>query len=97
MDSIKDIIPQVVGKMVRSRNQQAGEQGALEQIWQDILEKQQLRHTRLGGQRDGNLLVFVDSPARAYHLRMGKAKTLKQIREKMPEIKDITFKVSEQK
>ena len=83
--------------MVRSRNQQAGEQGALDQIWQDILEKQQLRHTRLGGQRDGNLLVFVDSPVRAYHLRMGKAKILKQIREKIPGIKDITFKVSEQK
>lgn len=97
MDSIKDIIPRVVGKMVRSRNQQAGEQGALEQIWQDISEKQQLRHTSLGGQRDGNLLVFVDSPARAYHLRMGKAKILKQIREKIPGIKDITFKVSEQK
>lgn len=97
MDSIKDIIPQVVGKMVRSRNQQAGERGSLEQIWQDILEKQELRHARLGGQRDGNLLVFVDSPARAYHLRMGKAKILKQIREKIPEIKDITFKVSDQK
>ena len=97
MDSIKDIIPRVVEKMVRSRSQQAGEQGALEQIWQDILEKQELRHTRLGGQRDGNLLIFVDSPARAYHLRMGKAKILKQIREKIPEIKDITFKVSGQK
>ena len=58
MDSIKDIIPQVVEKMVRSRNQQAGDQGVLEQIWQDILEKQQLRHARLGGQRDGNLLVL---------------------------------------
>lgn len=83
--------------MVRSRSQQAGERGALEQIWQDILEKQQLGHARLGGQRDGNLLVFVDSPARAYHLRMSKAKILKQIREKIPTIKDITFKVSEQK
>lgn len=97
MDSIKDIIPRVVEKMIRSKNQQAGEQEALEQIWQDILEKQELKHVKLGGQRDGNLLVFVDSPARAYHLRMGKAKILKRIREKIPQIKDITFKVSEQK
>lgn len=97
MDSIKDIIPRVVEKMVRSRNRQAGGPGALEQVWQDILEKQELRHTMLGGQRDGNLLVFVDSPARAYHLRMGKARILKQLQEKIPEIKDIIFKVSEHK
>jgi len=94
MDSIKDIIPQVVEKMARQR---AGEQGALEQAWQDVLEKHDLKHVRLVGPRDGNLLVSVDSPARAYHLRMRKARILKQLQEKIPGIKDITFKVSEQK
>ena len=94
MDSIKDIIPQVVEKMARQRG---GEQGALEQAWQDVLEKQELKHVKLVGPRDGNLLVSVDSPARAYHLRMRKTKILKQLREKIPEIKDITFKVSDQK
>ncbi len=94
MDSIKDIIPQVIDKMARQRG---GEQGALEQVWQDVLEKYELKHVTLVGPRDGNLLVSVDSPARAYHLRMRKAKILKQLREKIPEIKDITFKVSEHK
>ncbi len=94
MDSIKDIIPQVIEKMARQRG---GEQGALEQAWQGILGEQELKHVRLGGQRNGNLLVSVDSPARLYHLRMRKSKILRQLREKIPEIKDITFKVSEQK
>lgn len=94
MDSIKDIIPQVVEKIIRQR---AGEQGALEQAWLDVLEKQDIKHVKLGGLRDGNLLVSVDSPARAYHLRMRKAKILKQLQEKIPGIRDIMFKVSEQK
>ncbi len=92
MDSIKDIIPQVVERMVRQR---AGEQGALEQAWQDALEGQDLKHVKLIGPRDGNLLVSVDSPARAYHLRLRKTKILKQLQKKIPEIKDITFKVGE--
>lgn len=94
MDSIKDIIPQVVEKIIRQR---AGEQEALEQAWQGVLEKQELKYVKLVGPRDGNLLVSVDSPARAYHLRVRKAKILKQLQEKIPEIKDIIFKVSEQK
>ena len=94
MDSIKDIIPRVVEKIIRQR---AGEQGALEQAWQDVLAKQGLKHVRLVGPRDGNLLVSVDSPARLYHLRMRKAAILRQLREKIPEIKDIILKVSEQK
>lgn len=95
MDSIKDIIPKVVEKMARWRGQRAGGQEILELVWQDILEQQELKHVRLIGPRDGNLLFSVDSPARAYYLRMRKAKILKQLREKMPEIKDITFKVGE--
>jgi len=43
------------------------------------------------------LLVSVDSPARLYHLRTRKAAILRQLREKAPEIKDIIFKVGEQK
>jgi len=94
MDSIKDIIPQVVEKMARQR---AGEQGALEQAWKDVLAKQGLKHVTLVGPRDGSLLVSVDSPARLYHLRTRKAAILRQLREKVPEIKDIIFKVGEQK
>lgn len=97
MDSIKDIIPRVVENMVRSRDQRTGDPGALEKAWQDILEKPELKHTKLVGPRDGNLLVLVDSPAWLYHLRMRKAKILKQLLEKMPEIKEITFKVGEHK
>ncbi len=97
MDSIKDIIPQVVEKMARERGQHVGEQDALERAWQDILEQQELKHVKLVGPREGNLLVSVDSPAWLYHLRMRKAKILKQLQEKIPEIKDITFKVGEHK
>ena len=97
MDSIKDIIPRVVEQMARSRGQHAGGPGSLEQVWQSVLGEQELKHVALRGQRDGNVLVTVDSPARLYHLRMRKAKILKQLQEKIPEIKDIVFKVGENK
>ena len=93
MDSIKDIIPQVVEKMVRWRSQRSGGHDTLEQVWQNVLEKQELRHTRLIGPRDGKLFVSVDSPARLYHLRMRKTKILKQVQKEIPEIQDIIFKV----
>ncbi len=93
MDSIKDIIPRVIEKMARERGQHVGERDTLEQAWQDILGKQDSRHTRLRGYRNGDLLVLVNSPARLYHLRMRKAKILKQLHEKIPAIKNITFKV----
>ncbi len=80
-----------------SRSEHAGQQGSLEQVWQVILKEHELKHVALGGQRDGNVLVTVDSPARLYHLRMRKAKILKQLQEKIPEIKDIIFKVGEGK
>lgn len=97
MDSIKDIIPRVVEDMARSRDHRTGDPGALQRAWQDILEKSELKHTKLVGPRNGNLLVSVDSPAWLYHLRMRKAKILKKLREKMPEIKEITLKVGAHK
>lgn len=93
MDSIKDIIPQVVEKMVRWRSQRSGGCDTIEQVWENILEEQELRHTRLIGPRDGKLFIAVDAPAWVYHLRMRKTKILRQLQKEIPEIQDILFKV----
>lgn len=91
MDSIKNIIPQVVEKMAQQR---ADSQIALERIWGRLFEKSELQYVKLVGIRDGKLHACVDSPARLYHLRLRKAKILEEIRKEIPEIQDILFKVN---
>lgn len=92
MDSIKDIIPRVVEKMACQR---AGAHGALERVWGNIFERQELKHMKLVGPRAGTIMVVVDSPARLYHLRMRKTKILKQLQQELPEIRDITIQVGD--
>lgn len=91
MDSIKNIIPQVVEKMAQQR---AEGQVTLERIWERLFEKQELQHIKLVGIREGNLYASVDSPTRLYHLRLRKTKILEEIRKEIPEIQDIIFKVN---
>ena len=90
MDSIKDIIPRVVEKMVPRR---AGVSQEQERSWQDILEKNGLKSARLIGPNAGKILMVVDSPARLYHARTRKAVILRQIQKDAPEVQDITIKV----
>ncbi|MBI5415648.1 MAG: hypothetical protein HZA29_02420 [Candidatus Omnitrophica bacterium] len=90
MDSIKDIIPGVIEKMVPRR---AGVSQRQEQSWQNILEKNGLKSARLIGPGAGKILMVVDSPARLYHARTRKAVILRQIQKDAPEVQDITIKI----
>ena len=90
MDSIKDIIPRVVEKMVP---RQTGVSQKQERSWQDILEKNGLKTAKLVGPSAGKILMVVDSPARLYHARTRKAVILRQIQKDAPDVQDITIKI----
>lgn len=90
MDSIKDIIPQVIGKIAQQRS---GVYEALERVGQNIFGKQELKHMKLVGMQAGKAVIIVDSPALLYHLRTRKMKILKQLHQELPEIHDITIQV----
>ncbi len=90
MDSIKDIIPQVIEKITRQR---MGVYEALERVGQNIFGKQELKHIKLVGTQAGKVTIIVDSPAFLHYLRTRKMKILKQLHQELPDIHDITIQV----
>lgn len=90
MDSIKDIVPQVVKNISEQKpNAHDDVLGA----WQRSVDKKTFDHTRVIGIKNGKLLVFTDSPVRLFDLTLQRAKILKQIQEKIPELQEIAFKI----
>lgn len=87
MDSIKDIIPDVI----QSISQQSPQQDLkIQRLWDNVVNDQQ---TKVVGFQEGVLHIEVDHNKRAYKLKMGARKILKQLQEDMPEIKQIVFRI----
>jgi len=94
MDNIKDIVRQVVQNL-SSNNLES--HSKLERIWQNILERSQLKHTILVGMKEGKLLVNVDSPAWLFEMKIKKRKILERLQSEIPEIKNIYFRIGKVK
>ena len=90
MDNIKNIVSGVIGKMAAH---EIKESEKIERIWENILEKCELKHTRLEGVKDNILFILIDSPAWLYQMRIKKRKLLIRIQQEIEEIKDIKFKI----
>lgn len=89
MDEIKDIVRMVIGQMAPS----SPGQRQLGLLWEKILSKTEKEHSKIGGLKDGCLLVSVDSPAWLYHFNLKKKKMLDEIQKEFSEIKKIYFKI----
>lgn len=90
MDSIKNIIPQVIERL---SNRQPSAQDSLEKIWKSVLKKEELKHVKLAGMNRGNILAYVDSPAWLYQIQIRKMKILEQLKKGISDIRDIHFKI----
>jgi hypothetical protein len=90
MDSIKNIIPQVIEKL---SGRQPGAQESLEKIWKGVLKKEELNHIKLAGMNNGQVLAYVDSPAWLYQIQTRKSKILEQLKKETSGIRDINFKI----
>lgn len=90
MDSIKDIVPKVV-KNISEQKPEA--QDDVLNTWQHSVDKKTFEHTRVVGIKKGKLLVFTDSPVRLFDLTLQRAKILKQMQEKIPELQEIVFRI----
>ena len=90
MDNIKDIVHQVVGKMA-SRMPETQEK--LERVWISALQKDEIKHVKIVGIKDGKLMVHVDAPSWLYQMSIRKQKILYQLKEDCPEVKTISFKI----
>lgn len=90
MDEIKDIINKVVGDIAQ-KNPDTYDR--VDRIWQNLLSKHELKHTRLVGIKNDTVHVHVDSPAWLYQLRTQQTKILKRLKEEIPGVKTIYFKI----
>ena len=90
MDNIKDIVNQVIKKI---SIKQPIDQSKIDRIWQNILSKQELKHTKLIGVKDGRISINVDSPAWVYQLKIKKNKILGRLKDELPEIKSLVFRI----
>ena len=90
MDDIKDVVTKVIDDIAEKNLYSYDKVG---RIWQNILTKEELKHTKLLGVKEETLAVCVDSPAWLYQMRMRQQKILKRIKEELSEIKHIRFKI----
>ncbi len=90
MDNIKDIVNTVIGNIA---SQNPDEHNKTERIWKNLLNEKELKHTRIIGIKEETLFVCVDSPAWLYQMRIRQGKLLKQLKEDIPGVKHIRFKM----
>ena len=90
MDDIKNIINTVIGNIA---NQTPDTHNKIERIWANLLNEKELKHTKIIGVKENGLLVCVDSPAWLYQMRIRQTKILQQLKEDIPQIKYIRFKM----
>ena len=90
MDDIKNIINKVIGNIAEKT---PDTHNKTERIWKNLLNEQELKHTNLVGIKEETLFVCVDSPAWLYQMKIRQSKILKQLKEEVPDIKYIRFKI----
>ena len=90
MDNIKEIIKNVIGDIVDRR---ANQDDRVIKLWQEILDENNFKGTRIEGLKDDCLYVLVDSPARLYQLKTKQNTLIKQLKNDIPNINRINFKI----
>ena len=94
MEPIKDIITQVIAKISSGKPEIHNK---IQRIWQNILDKKTMQHTAIVGLHKGQLIVHVDSPAWLFQMNIKKRKTLERLKEEIPELSHIRFKIGKVK
>ncbi len=90
MDNIEDIVKNVIGNIA---NQNPDTHNKTERLWENLVNEKEFKHTKVMGIKEGGFFVCVDSPAWLYQMRVRSTKILKQLKEEIPEVKYIRFKM----
>jgi hypothetical protein len=93
MDSIRDIIPQVIENLSGKRPNSSRN---IHEIWK-IVSKDGSLHSTVIDFKKGILRINVDSSAWLYQLNLQKPAFLKSLKTEIPEISDIIYKVGKTK
>ncbi len=87
MNTIKDVIPSVIGELAKKRPQEMD----IAYLWQRISGS--VKGSRVAEMKNGTLTVLVDSSARKMVLFRKRQELLEELQNKVPTIKTIYFKV----
>ena len=88
--SIKEIIPQVIEK-ISAKKPQTPEK--MQRVFQKVMEDMGERKAAIGGFKEGDLQIKVDSSARLFLLNSKKRKILEHIQEEIPDVKTISVRI----
>ena len=94
MNTIKDIIPQVIEQLSL---RQPDHQMKIQRIWQNIIDERMAAHSALDHFTQGILTVSVDSSSWLFQMNLNKRKILERLQEEMPDVKNIQFKIGKVK
>ncbi len=94
MNTIKDIIPQVIEQLSL---RQPDSQMKIQRLWQNIIDERMFSHSTLENFTQGVLTICVDSSAWLFQMNLNKRRILERLQEEMPEVKNIKFKIGKVK
>ena len=92
MDKIQDVVGSVIAN-ISAHTTTASLQQQILAAWEETIGKRVAKHTRIASFKNGNLLIFVDSPVVLFHLNLKRALVKEKIQKITKEFKDIILKV----
>ena len=90
MDEIKDIVKKVFGDISLKT---VAEQKKLSESFEKVLKDNNISGARISGFKEGRLFVNVDSSGRLYQFSLIKSKILNELKNELPELQNISFKI----
>ena len=94
MEQIKEIISQVIANMAAGKPET---QEKIKRIWENAFDANTRKHTSIVGLQKGRLIVHVDSPAWLFQMNLKKRAALEKLKNGIPELSHIYFKIGKVK
>jgi len=90
MDSIKDVIKDVIGKISQKNSNFTNN---IEEIFKGTIKENEGKHCSVSGYKDGILIIVVESTTWLYEIKKKQHTILKKLKEKIPDIESIKFRI----
>ena len=94
IDRVGNIVLKVMGDLSAKR---PATQDKIFRVWESVCDRKAFRHTAVVGLKDECLFINVDSPAWLFQINFQKRKILRTLKEEIPEITNIRFRIGKVK
>lgn len=90
MESIKDILPQVIDSLNSGKPENAAR---INKLWSSVLEPKAVRHAKPAGFKKGILTINVDSPVWLFQLNFKRQQILENLQKEFKDLTAIKFRI----